>query len=49
MERERMRDICDYMVAMVECGRTVDCVIQDAMREYQITEDEAFMIAEACL
>lgn len=49
MERDRMLEISGYMVAMVECGRTVDCVIQDAMREYQITEDEAFMIAEACL
>jgi len=47
MGRDRMLDICEYMVAMVTCGRTIDCVIQDAMSCYHITESEANEIAES--
>jgi len=46
---DRRSNIMEYMIAMIECGKSADCVLEDAIYHYSITEEEAYSIAEGCL
>jgi len=47
--KDKKREISEYIVAMVACGKTIDSVLQDAEYYYKVDESEIWDIADIAL